>query len=252
MEKSRVRDWIGKLPVAHRGLHNVLAGRIENTLSAVRAAVDAGFAIEIDVQLSADGKVMVFHDSMLERLTSETGRMDARTSDELTGIRVSATTDTIPLLTEVLAAIDGKVPLYIELKHEGPTDWGLERAVIADLKDYGGPVAAMSFEPTSIVALRRLAPDLPRGIVAEAFTSDTAEISGLGAWERFYCRHLLHFFSTLPHFIAYKVQDLPAPAPVMLNTVLAMPLLAWTVHTKADVERAKLTGAQMIFEGFRP
>ena len=126
------------------------------------------------------------------------------------------------------------------------------RAVIADLKDYGGPVAAMSFEPTSIVALRRLAPDLPRGIVAEAFTSGTAEISGLGAWERFYCRHLLHFFSTLPHFIAYRVQDLPAPAPVMLNTILAIPLLAWTVRTKADVERAKLTGAQMIFEGLTP
>ncbi|MCB1479741.1 MAG: glycerophosphodiester phosphodiesterase family protein [Tepidamorphaceae bacterium] len=247
----RAPDWIGKLPVAHRGLHDVLAGRIENTLSAVRAAVDAGFAIEIDVQMSADGKVMVFHDTLLDRLTSEKGRMDARTSIELGGIRVSATSDTIPTLSEVLAAIDGKVPLYIELKHEGPTDWALERAVIADLENYDGPVAAMSFEPSSIAVLRRLAPELPRGIVSEGY-HDTAEWSGLNAWQRFYCRHLLHFFSTLPHFIAYKVQDLPAPAPVMLNTVLAMPLLAWTVHTKADVERAKLTGAQMIFEGFRP
>lgn len=245
------RSWIGRLPVAHRGLHDVSAARFENTLSAITAAADAGFGVEIDVQLSADGKVVVFHDTLLDRLTGETGRLDARSAMELAGIRVGGTSDTVPRLTEVLSAIAGRVPLYIELKHEQPTDWSLERAVIADLEGYGGPAAAMSFEISSVATLRRLAPKLPRGIVSEAY-DDPESWPGLSPWARFYRRHLLHFPATAPHFIAYRVQDLPAPAPVLINTIMAVPLLAWTVRTPADVERAKLTGAQMIFEGFVP
>lgn len=138
--------------------------------------------------------------------------------------------------------------MYIEIKHAGPSDWALERAVAADLEGYEGPVAAMSFEPTSLRALSIVKPELTRGIVAEARGGDT----GLGIWKRFSRRHLLHLPATQPHFIAYNVDDMPAPVPVLANTLTGMPLLVWTVRTPQERERADLVGAQMIFEGFTP
>lgn len=248
---ERARDWIGKKPIAHRGLHDASTGRIENSLSAVHAAADAGFAIEIDVRQSADGKPVVFHDATLERLTGEKGPLIARTAEELSAIRLSGVDDTIPLLSDVLKAIGGRVPLYVEIKHDTPGDGTLERAITLDVVPYSGPVATMSFHPSSVAAMREIAPDIPRGIVSQAY-GHSEDAPKLGRWRRFSLRHILHFAQTRPHFIAYKVQDMPAPAPVLINTVSALPLLVWTVRTSADVDIARLTGAQMIFEGFVP
>ena len=119
-------------PIAHRGLHDRGAGRIENSLSAIRAARDAGYGIEIDLQRSSDGVAMVFHDDTLDRLTDETGPVRARSAAELSHIRLKDSTDTIPTFAEVLAEVAGRVPLLVEIKDQslvmGETDGRLEAA----------------------------------------------------------------------------------------------------------------------------
>ncbi|MFN0263853.1 glycerophosphodiester phosphodiesterase family protein [Tepidamorphus sp. 3E244] len=250
--ETNARGWIGRAPVAHRGLHDKADGRIENSLSAIRAAVEAGFAIEIDVRQSADGEVMVFHDATLDRLTGETGAFTDRNADELTGMELTGSGgDTIPRLSDVLGAVDGRVPLYVEIKHETRSSGARERAVAKALDGYDGPVAAMSFEPSSVRAMREVAPHITRGIVGEAYR-DKAEWPGLSAMQRFSRRNLFHILSTAPHFIAWHIHDLPAFAPVIVNTLTGKPLLAWTVRSPAEAERARASGAQIIFENFLP
>ena len=155
-----------RLPITHRALHDRAVGRVENSPAAIKAAVAAGYGIEIDLQLSQDGVPMVFHDETLDRLTDQTGPVNARTAADLGRIRLTGSTDTIPTLAEVLTLIDGKVPLLIEIKDQslvmGPIDGRLEAATANALKDYKGDVALMSFNPASVAHMARLAPHLPR------------------------------------------------------------------------------------------
>jgi glycerophosphoryl diester phosphodiesterase len=109
----------------------------------------------------------------------------------------------------------------------------------------------MSFDPDMVIALRQEAPGLPRGIVAES-RYDHPEWARISPWQRRKMAHLLHCYSTLPHFVAYGVKDLPAPAPLLARWVFGLPLLTWTVRSEADRKRASFWASQIIFEGFRP
>ena len=119
------------LKFAHRGLHD--ATRAENSLSAFAAAADAGFAIELDVRLSSDGVLMVFHDDTLERMTGVGGRVDSKTAEELHSIRLGNTEDTIPTFDEVLGLVDGRVPLLVEIK-EDAGKYGVTEKTVETLK----------------------------------------------------------------------------------------------------------------------
>jgi glycerophosphoryl diester phosphodiesterase len=228
--------WLTARPVAHRGLHDATAGIIENTPSAVTAAVVAGYAIEVDLQISADGEAMVHHDDVLGRLTEGSGRLDAMTAAELRRTPFRATGDRMMTLGELCDLVAGRATLVLELKTRRDGDRRLPARTARVLGGYPGPVAAMSFDPAPVLALRDLAPTLARGIVAErspAFPD---------------IRHCLH---ARPQFIAYSVKDLPAPAPLLGRYLLGMPLLTWTVRTPAERVRAQRWADQMIFEGFR-
>ncbi|NBT30351.1 MAG: phosphodiesterase, partial [Rhodobacteraceae bacterium] len=154
-------------PLAHRGYHDKTAGRPENSIAAAQAAIDAGYGIECDVQLSTDGVAMVFHDYDLFRLTPEKGVISRRTSQELQAIPLRHGTEGIPTLRQFLDCVAGRVPLLIEIKDQdgqmGPNVGALECAVVADLAGYAGPVAVMSFNPHSVARMAELAPDVPRG-----------------------------------------------------------------------------------------
>ncbi len=241
-------DWVTSRPVAHRGLHD---GRIvENSLQAVEAALEAGFAVEVDVQAAAGLEPVVFHDAALERLTGEVGPVAARTADQLAKIPLKGTRERIPTLRALLDLVAGRTPLIIEVK----TDWsGMPEfcARIVDLlKDYPGPVAVMSFDPKAIQAFRRIAIFLPRGVVAEA--SNQWAPPATDAAQRLRLRHLLHFPQSRPHFIAYRVDDLPQLGPLVARRVFGLPLLAWTVHDETQRAQAQRWADQIIFEGFRP
>ncbi len=167
--------WLTARPIAHRGYHDMGpagSGRgIENTLPAAEAAIARNFAIECDLQPTADGAVVVFHDDTLDRLTDLTGPVAAKTLAEVRRARFKDGDAFIPTLENLLDLVDGRVPLVIELKSRFNGDRRLEAAAAAILSAYTGPAVVMSFDPASMAAMRRLAPTLPRGMLADRFAA---------------------------------------------------------------------------------
>jgi glycerophosphoryl diester phosphodiesterase len=244
-------DWLIARPVAHRGLHDAGAGVIENTPSAFAAAVAANYAIECDLQISADGEAMVHHDDALGRLTDGSGRLDEMTGAELRRVAFKATTDRMISVGELCDLVAGRVTLVIELKSGRTGDQRLAARVAAVLSGYAGPAAVMSFDPAQIVPLRASAPLLPRGIVAEGRSGHFSREQLLARGRRAlaYGQDALRAH---PLFIAYSVKDLPAALPLAARHIFGMPLLTWTVRSVDDRQRAARWADQMIFEGFRP
>lgn len=244
-------DWLTAHPVAHRGLHDAAASVIENTASAFRAAIDGGFAIETDLQISGDGEAMVHHDFALGRLTLGSRQLAAMTAAGLKEVPFKDTSDRIMTLGELCDLVGGRTPLVIELKSRFDGDMRLAQRTADVLMHYTGPVAVMSFDPAVVAGLRKFASGLPRGIVAERYYKDF-EWYDLSARQKRSLAFLLHAFRTRPHFIAYHVKDLPSPGPLIARHIFGLPLLAWTVRSKDDRRRARIWANQMIFEGFRP
>jgi glycerophosphoryl diester phosphodiesterase len=244
-------DWLTARPIAHRGLHDATAGVIENTASAFKAAIDGDFAIETDLQISADGEAMVHHDFALGRLTLGSRQLAAMTAAGLREVPFKATSDRIMTLGEFCEFVAARTPLLIELKSRFDGDLRLVRRAAEVLKTYAGPFALMSFDPVPIEALRTLAPNFTRGIVAER-TYTNSEWRELTDQQKRSLAFLLHGFRSRPHFIAYHVNDLPSPGPWIARNLFGRPLLTWTVRTDAERARAKRVADQMIFEGFRP
>jgi glycerophosphoryl diester phosphodiesterase len=245
--------WLVARPIAHRGLHDAAAGLIENSLSAADAAIAGGFGIECDVQLSADGEAMVFHDFVLDRLTGETGTLNARTADTLAGIALKGSGDTIPTLAALLDRIAGRVPLVIEIKSRFDGDLALTRRTAAIVTERARqPIVFKSFDPAVVTALRDLAPAIPRGIVAMNDYDRYPDYAHLDAAEKHALANLLHFEESQPDFLSWKVADLPSAAPFLCRKALGLPLMSWTVRTPQEREKAARHADQMVFEGFRP
>jgi glycerophosphoryl diester phosphodiesterase len=243
--------WLTARPIAHRGLHDRARGIVENTLSAAEAAIARLFAIECDVQDTADGEVVVFHDDALDRLTTEKGPVRQRPAAELTSLALAATEDRIPTLQTFLARVAGRVPLVIEIKSRFDGDLNLTRRTAAIVSAYDGPVALKSFDPAVVAALRQLAPQLPRGIVAESHY-DHPEWQKLSRDARHAMANLLHFPQTQPDFLSWHVGDLPAGAPFLCRHLAHIPVMTWTVRTAEDRRRAAAHADQMVFESFVP
>jgi glycerophosphoryl diester phosphodiesterase len=243
--------WLVARPIAHRGLHDRSAGIVENTLSAAEAAIAGGFAIECDVQDTADGEAVVFHDHALDRLTAERGLVRDRTAAELTALTIATTQDRIPTLQDFLARIAGRVPLIVEIKSRFDGDMTLTRRVIEIVSAHGGPIALKSFDPRVVTTIRQLAPDLPRGIVAES-RYDDSDWPALSSETKRSMADLLHFPETQPHFLSWRVGDLPCAAPFLCRHLAHLPVMTWTVRTEEDRRRAAAHADQMVFEGFWP
>ena len=241
--------WLTARPVAHRGFHDRAAGRIENTIPAAEAAIARGFAIECDLQLTRDDVAVVFHDDTLDRLSEATGPVAARTLAELKDVRLRGTDARIPTFEELLATVAGRVPLIVEFKSAFDRNRRLEQVASPRLASYAGPLAVMSFDPSSLLALKKAVPAIPRGMVADCFTD--AEWQPIPPLRRLALRHLAAAPRVMPSFVAYGVHDLPADAPLLLRH-LGMPLLTWTVRTEADRATARRYADQIIFEDFDP
>lgn len=247
----RAPDWLTARPVAHRGLHDNSRGVIENMPGAIRAAVEASFAIEVDLQLTADGEAMVHHDDELGRLTEGSGSLLSKTAAELKAIGFKDTPEKMMSLGDLCALVTGRVPLVLELKTHFDDDRKLATRTVEVLKSYRGPAAVMSFDPHHIMVVRELMPSLTRGIVAER-TYEATDWPEATPAQRSGMLHLRHAFRTQPHFIAYCVDELPAPAPWIARNIFGCALLTWTVRTPEQRQRAASYADQMIFEGFRP
>jgi glycerophosphoryl diester phosphodiesterase len=241
-----MREWLTARPIAHRGLHDASAGVIENTASAFAAAVDCGYGIECDIQVTADGEALVYHDDALGRLTEGSGLLAAMPAAALQRVAFKATADRILTLGELCDLVAGRVTLVIEMKSRFDGDLRLARRAAAVLAGYQGPAALMSFDPGPVAVVRRAGPALTRGLVAmrREPNAPAAKVSLMG-----FARQAL---AAAPQFLAYRVADLTDAAPLIARHVVRLPLLTWTVRTAAERARAARHADQMIFEGFRP
>jgi glycerophosphoryl diester phosphodiesterase len=250
--------WLAARPFAHRGLHDAAGAIIENTCAAAAAAIDHGYAIECDVQITGDGEAVVFHDFTLDRLTNMRGRLDAVPLQALAAICLHGTGDRISPLASYLDFIGGRVPLACEIKSRFDGDLRLAARVAQIASRYAGPLALMSFDPAVIAHLRanrdRLGLDrTPLGMVAQASYDDgAAEWAHLPAGEKFALAEFLHFAATRPDFLSYGVRDLPHAVPYLCRAGLGLPVLAWTVRDAAQAAIAARWADQIIFEGWRP
>ena len=138
--------WL-KRPIAHRGLHDQAKGIIENSASAVRAAMGAGYAVEVDLQCCAGHMPIVFHDATLDRLTGETGDVATRDAEALCSLPLRGSEDRILSLPALLALVNGRVPLLLEVKSTWTREGKYEANITLLLASYPGPVAVMSFDP---------------------------------------------------------------------------------------------------------
>ncbi len=247
----RAPAWLTARPIAHRGLHDRARGVIENTPSAAAAAAVAGFGIEVDLQLSSDGEAMVHHDDELGRLTEGHGRLVDLTAAQLRDVPFRDTADRMMTLADLCALVAGRVPLVLEVKSRFDGDRRLVTRMAQVLAAYDGPAAAMSFDPDQVIALREILPSRPRGIVAQR-SYDVGDWPLLSAAQRRGMLQLRHGFQTQPHFVAYWIEQLPAPAPWLARHLFGCALLTWTVRTPGQRARAAKYADQMIFEGFVP
>ena len=242
-----------EIPLTHRTLHDVSDGRPENSIAGAKAAIEAGFGIEIDLQLSRDGVPMVFHDYALDRLAEASGALAQRTAQELTNIKLIGGNEGIPTLESFLALVAGQMPLLIELKDQdgalGPDTEVLERETCRLLESYNGDVGLMSFNPHSVAKCAEFAPDVPRGLVTETFTrvdwpvvpqSRLDELNPIPDYDRvgacFISHNCLHLSTDPVQRIAEKGGD----------------ILCWTVRSAAQEAEARKIAQNITFETYIP
>ncbi len=239
------------LPIAHRAYHDVADGRPENSRAAVRAAVAAGYGIEIDLQLSRDGVAMVFHDETLERLTPRQGWLRDLTAAELGATALTGGDEGVPTFAEILSLVAGRVPLLVELKDQTlrmeDTDGKLEAATVAALQGYDGPVALMSFNPHCLAHLARLAPHIPRGITTSAY--DPADWAPLPPETCDRLRPIPDYDRVGAAFISHEAADLGRPRVAELASQGAA-VLCWTIRSRDAEAAARRIAQNVTFEGY--
>ncbi|MFC3612469.1 glycerophosphodiester phosphodiesterase family protein [Lutimaribacter marinistellae] len=240
-----------RLPIAHRALHDRAQGRPENSRAAIRAAVAAGYGIEIDLQLTADGAAMVFHDYDMGRLTDRAGPIRRLSAAEAAEVPLrDAEGEGIPGFSEVLEIVAGQVPLLVEIKDQdgamGPDVGPLERAAAEGLRGYNGPVAVMSFNPHSVAEMARIAPELPRGLVTCGY--DPADWP-LSAETCARLRDIPDFDRVGAAFISHHATDLDRPRVRELKA-RGVPILCWTIRSAEDEAEARRVADNVTFEGY--
>jgi glycerophosphoryl diester phosphodiesterase len=245
----RELGWLVARPIAHRGLHDSNAGIIENTESAFAGAIENGYAIECDIQLSADGEAMVFHDDTVDRLAEAKGAVGAFASGALRKLKLKSSSDHMQTLDELLEQVNGRSTLVIELKSRWDGDAELAKRAVEVLGSYGGPFGLMSFDPFLLEALRELSPDVVRGIVADRATD--AYYKFLPLAKRCELRTLAHVGRTEPHFVSYNWRDLPFE-PITEIRQRGYPIITWTLRSKEAASRALRYCDQVTFEGYTP
>jgi glycerophosphoryl diester phosphodiesterase len=245
----RAFDWLVARPIAHRGLHARGKGIIENTAGAFEAAIKGNYAIECDVQLTADGEAIVFHDDGLERLAEAKGPVKALTTKALQNVKLKATSDRMQTLAELLEQVDGRATLVIELKSLWDGSDALAKRSLQVLESYDGPYCLMSFDPDVIACLRGLSPQTVRGIVADRTTDSYYNTLPLA--KRHAMRTFGHLAETQPHFVSYYWRELPFE-PVTGIRNAGHPVIAWTLRSKEEASQALRYCDQITFEGYAP
>lgn len=252
-ELRKRAEFLFGQPYAHRGLHNKERTVPENSPAAFRAARDAGYGMELDLNLTRDGQVVVFHDADLERVCGVHGKIEEMTYEELKPLRLLDTDQGIPLFSEVLAEVDGSVPLIVELK-DTPRHRRLCEAAAKLLDAYEGPYCIESFHPAIVRWFRLNRPGVIRGQLSagpQEFTEQSPPV-------RLLLASLLTNVATRPHFVAYRHQDSRIGSRsrlrrrLRLYRLLGGALVGWTVTDQDDRDWCTRVFDAVIFEFYRP
>lgn len=238
------KSWLVEDYIAHRGLHNSKDAP-ENSLKAFKNAIDAGYPIELDVQMIEDGTIVVFHDESLSRVVGKDGYVKNLKKEQLKDCYLLKSDQTIPTFEEVLNLVNGQVPLLIEVKNSGKVG-KLESELIKILKDYKGEFAIQAFNPFVLQYFRINAPEIIRGQLSSFFT-DNNEVS---RFRKYFLKRM--FFNkrvSKPHFISYRAIDLPNRYVKRFNH---LPLLAWTIRSQEEYLKVIKHCDNIIFENFTP
>ncbi|MES2034123.1 MAG: glycerophosphodiester phosphodiesterase [Pseudomonadota bacterium] len=239
-------DLLFSPAVAHRGLWSP-DGAPENSLGAFQAACASGYGIELDVQITADGEAVVFHDNRLERLTGAEGRLSDRSLADLRELRLSGTDESIPTLAEVLVEVGHRALVQIELKTPFGEVGPLEKRVSEILLDHNGPTCVIGFNPYSHAWFADHHPQILRGLDSYAWNDEGA--MKLAPEQRKVFANLEQVEIARPDFLALDVKMLPSPRAAEFRAA-GMPIIAWTVRSAEERDRVKPFSDNVIFEGF--
>lgn len=241
---EQLRGW----SYAHRGLHG--DGIPENSMKAFRRAKDAGYGIELDVHLLADGNLAVIHDASLKRTAGADILIEDLTTEQLSRYYLEGTFETIPEFKKVLELFNGEAPMIVELKAVGNNYAALCQTACRMLEDYNGPYCLESFDPRCIRWLKKHRPKLIRGQLAENYVKSTG---GKIPW---LLKFLLSFqmigLLTTPDFIAHKFSDRKTLSNWLCRKLWKAHGVAWTLKSQEEFDTAVKEGWIPIFEGFRP
>lgn len=232
---------------AHRGLHR--KGRPENSLSAFAAAAQKRYGIELDLHLLQDGTLAVFHDNDLSRMTGREGVIENLTAADLPTYTLDGTAETIPTFDEVLALLENRVPLIVELKSANGNARQLVDAAVAALAEYTAPYVIESFDPRCLWHLRRRYPHIARGQLSQNFFDSDVSLSPL---VKFLLTHLLTNLLTRPDFIAYRFDHRHTLSVWLARHLWRVQGAAWTLIDKTQFDQAVSEGYLPIFEQFEP
>jgi glycerophosphoryl diester phosphodiesterase len=237
-------EWLTTTPIAHRGLHD--EEYPENSLPAFVAAANSGFALELDLHMSSDGRLVVFHDADLKRMTGQGGFVADVQAAALTQLRLSGTEYVIPLFEEVLELVEGKAPILAEIK-AGSSMTRVGPVLRTLIAGYGGPVAVQSFDPRVLLWLKKHAPHVVRGQISGSFEGEQ-----LCPAQEFLLRSMLLNVLSRPDFLAFDLRAMPSASVSAWRIILDAPLLLWTIRTPEELVEARKYGANVIFEAMRP
>lgn len=233
--------------IAHRGLHDN-PDIPENSMAAFRRAVDAGYGIELDVQLTTDDCLVVFHDETLERVCGDRRKLHELSYGELQGLRLFGTGERIPLFCDVLESIGGRVPLIVEIKSEGRYSKTTE-LTCEMMRGYKGPYCVESFHPMVLRQVAQRLPGTPRGQLSTDYTREDVHRP---AWQRFLLTNLMLDFVSKPDFIAYDRQYADHVSFRLCRRLFRPVCAAWTVRSREQLEKGRDSFSVFIFEGFDP
>ena len=234
---------------AHRGLHGECGGgAAENSISAFARAVEAGYGIELDIRLSADGEVVAFHDDDLLRMTGVDKKVSELTAAELAELSLLGTGDGVPTFREVLSLVDGKAPLLVELKEMG-SDLTLARRAAELLREYSGSYVIESFNPLTLGEIKRILPGAERGFLLDKHTANPKYRT---TKFRIVERCLLNFIAR-PTFLSVEKKRIGLMPVPLLRALFRVPTIAWTVTSEEEEGLARRQGFDgVIFEQYIP
>lgn len=233
---------------AHRGLHG--NGVPENSMHAFQLAKNAGYGVELDIHLLADGNLAVIHDAKLNRTTGEDGAVEDLVTEQLKDYHLEGTEETIPQFSEALKLFDGKIPLIVELKCERNNYKSLCEAACKMLDGYDGSFCMESFDPRCIFWLRKNRPDIIRGQLTENYFA--SHNSRLPWYLKFVLANQMLNFLTMPDFIAYRYKDRKTISNFLCRRLWGVQGVSWTLKNQHEYDTALSEGWIPIFEGFKP